>query len=205
MLSDRLLTAAANPPRNQPALWGSLSEKMVQDATNNPYAGDRPAVPAIAPARPTTVEAAFWLLLAAAALVLIRIPVGIWAVNKEEHKSFIENGLGPDNVPIWVGGEISGYVWSGVITAVILAAIAMLSRMGLGWPRIVLVVVVIFTTLNTRVQFFASLVTVYETAWVTLASVLLSLAAAVLLFLKPSNAYFRSTGAYRKGRKLSQA
>ena len=182
-----------------------MSENVSQDTSYNAYAGGQPAAHTPAPSRPKTVETAFWLLMAAAALVLIRIPVGIMAVNTDKHKTYIENGLGPDNVPIWVAGEISGYVVSGIVTAVILAAIALLSRMGLGWARIVLIVVVVFTALNARVQFFASLVTVYETAWVTLASVLLSLAAAVLLFLKPSNNYCTSAGAYRKGRKLSQA
>ncbi|MCQ1954516.1 MULTISPECIES: hypothetical protein [Arthrobacter] len=182
-----------------------MSENVAQDANYNPYAGVQPVAPGNAPARPMTVEMAFWLLLAAAALVLIRIPVGIMAVNKDDHKSEIESFLGPDNVPIWIRNEISDYVWAGVITAVILAAIALLSRMGFGWPRIVLIFVVIFTALNTRVQFFASVIPVYETAWVTLASVLLSLVAAVLLFLAPSGAYFKSMGQYRKGKKAVQA
>lgn len=182
-----------------------MSEKMVQNTNSNPHAGAQSPTRGVTPVRPATVGAAFGLLLAAAALVLLRIPVGMWAVNKDENKSVIEDALGPDNVSVWVAGEISGYVWLGVITAVLLAGIALLARRGLGWPRIVLIVVVIFTALNTRVQFFASLVTVYETAWVTVASVLLSLAATVLLFLKPSNEYFKVTGQYRKGRQLSQA
>ncbi|MCQ1996520.1 hypothetical protein [Arthrobacter sp. zg-Y1171] len=182
-----------------------MTEKIAQDANQNPYAGAQPVAPGNAPARPKTVEMAFWLLLAAAALVLIRIPVGIMAVNKDDHKSEIESFLGPDNVPIWIRNEISDYVWAGVITAVILAAIALLSRMGLGWPRIVLIVVAVLTALNSRVQFFASVIPVYETAWVTLISVLLTLAATVLLFLTPSNHYFKSMGQYRKGKKAVQA
>lgn len=72
-------------------------------------------------------------------------------------------------------------------------------------PQFSTIVVGILAALNTRVQFFASIVAVYETARVTLASVLRSLAAAVLLFLKPSNAYCKSTGQHREGRKLGQA
>ena len=202
MLSVRLPTIAAQP-RNQPTLWGSMSEKTGRDANDNPYAGAQSALPAAAPARPKTVEAAFWLLVAAAALVLSRIPVGVAVVNTDEHRSVIANRLGPDNVIPWMAGEIFGYFGFGLVTAVILAAIAALSYEGHGWSRIVLIVVVIVTALDTRVQFFASLVTVYETAWLALASVLLSLAAAVLLFLKPSNEYCKSAGQYRKGRTIT--
>ncbi|MCC3292177.1 MULTISPECIES: hypothetical protein [unclassified Arthrobacter] len=186
-----------------------MSEQMAQDANYNPYAGVQPATPATAPvaapARPKTVETAFWLLIAAAALVLIRIPVGIAAVNSEKHKEEVGSIFGTANIPWWTSEEISGYVSGGIFTAVILTAIALLSRMGFGWPRIVLILVVISTALNTRVQFFASVVTVYPAAWVTLVSVLLSLAATVLLFLTPSNHYFKSMGQYRKGKKPVKA
>jgi hypothetical protein len=138
-------------------------------------------------------------------LVLVRIAVGIAVVNSAGHKETIGETLGAANIPFWVAEETSGYVWPGIITAVILGAIALLSRMGYGWPRIVLILVTISTALNARVQFFASIITVYETAWVTLVSVLLTLAAVVLLFLAPSGTYFKSMRQYRKGRKLGQA
>lgn len=181
-----------------------MSEKLAQDASHNP-AGVQPTSTKAAPARPKTVETAFWLLVAAAVLVLVRIAVGIAVVNSAGHKETIGETLGTANIPFWVEEQTSGYVWSGIITAVILGAIALLSRMGYGWPRIVLILVTISTALNTRVQFFASIITVYETAWVTLVSVLLTLAAVVLLFLAPSGTYFKSMRQYRKGRKLGQA
>lgn len=182
-----------------------MSEKMGRDAYENPHPGARSGLPAAAPPRPRTVEAAFWLLVAAASLAIIRIPVAVAAANTEKYKSVIANGLGRENVVMWMAGQIFGNVLWGLITAVILAAIAVLSQAGHSWSRIVLIIVVIVTALNARAQFFASPVTVYETAWVTLASVLLSLAAVVLLFLKPSNNYCTSAGQYRTGKKLSQA
>ena len=184
-------------------------ENVSQETGYSSSDGARQAAPAktraLTPARAKTVETAFWLLIAAAVLVLVRIPVGMWAVDKDEHKKAIEDFLGPDNVPIWTGNEVSEYIWAGVITALILTAIAVLSRMGLGWPRIVLIVVAVFTALNARVQFFASVIPVYETAWVTLISVLLTLAATVLLFLKPSNDYFKAIKQHRKGKALNPA
>ncbi|UWX97417.1 hypothetical protein N2K95_01600 [Arthrobacter zhaoxinii] len=188
-----------------------MTENVAQDANQNPYAGAQPAAqtpatPGAAPARPKTVEMAFWLLMAAVALVLIRIPVGIMAVKSEKHKEEIASIFGEANIPWWSSEEISGYVSAGIFTGIILTGIALLSRMGFSWPRIVLIVVVILSAMNTRVQFFASVITVYPAAWVTLVSVLLSLAATVLLFLTPSNHYFKSMGQYRKGKKqLSKA
>ena len=142
--------------------------------------------------RTNTVEIAFWLLLASAAAVLIRIPVGISAVNTDEFKAELEAVFGRNViVPNWIASESSAYVWSGIITAVIFAALAVLVRMRMGWSRYVLIVAAVLTGLNMRVQFTQEPV-ISSAAWVTLASVLLALAATVLLFLPQSRAWFAS-------------
>lgn len=131
--------------------------------------------------------------------------MGISALNTDEFKARLEETFGDYViVPNWIASETSAYVWSGIITAVICAAIAVLVRMGLGWPRFVLIVVTVLTALNLRVQFTQEPV-VTSAAWVTLAAVLLTLAAAVLLFLPQSGAYFKANGQYRKGKALSRA
>lgn len=182
-----------------------MSEKTAQNANHSSNAPGGPGTALAAPARAKTVEIAFWLLLASAAAVLIRIPVAISVLNTDEFKTRLEETFGAYViVPNWIASESSGYVWSGIITAVVLAAIAVLVRMGLGWPRFVLIVVTVLTALNMRVQFTQEPV-VMAAAWVTLAAVLLMLAATVLLFLPQSGAYFKSRGQYRKDRTLSRA
>ncbi|MCC3280428.1 hypothetical protein LJ754_14855 [Arthrobacter sp. zg-Y40] len=182
---------------------------MSQETSYSNSGGFQPATPApakaMAPARAKTVETAFWLLLAAAATVLIRIPVAIVTANQDRYKSQMERSLGPENAEIWANNQIEGFTTAGIITALILIALALLSRMGHGWPRIVLIVVVVLTALNTRVQFSGSLVDVYEVAWVTLVSVVLTLAATVLLFLKPSSDYFKARKQHRKSKAAAQA
>ncbi len=134
---------------------------------------------------------AFWLLIASAAAVLIRIPVGISAINTDEFKAELDAVFGRNViVPNWIASESSAYVWSGIVTALIFAALALLVRMRMGWSRYVLIAATVLTGLNMRVQFTQEPV-VTAAAWVTLASVLLALAAAVLLlFLPQSWAYF---------------
>ncbi|WAP51778.1 hypothetical protein OL239_18955 [Arthrobacter sp. ATA002] len=182
-----------------------MSEKMAQNANQGSSTAGGPVAAPAAPARAKTVGIAFWLLVAAAAAVLIRIPVGISAVNSDEYKAELEAVFGRNViVPNWIASESSAYVWSGIITAAVFAAIAVLIRMGLGWPRFVLVLSVVLTGLNMRVQFTQEPV-VTAAAWVTLASVLLALAAAVLLFLPQSGAYFKSVSRGRKNKLASQA
>ncbi|MCC9205896.1 hypothetical protein LOC60_12710 [Arthrobacter sp. zg-Y769] len=175
------------------------------------YAGGQPATapaPAAAPARPKTVDLAFWLLIASVAFLIIRIPVGLAILNSAGYAAALEANHEGTYFIVDVPGTIEMRTPSMIYPPLLMAAITLLSaifiRKGHNWARILLAV---FAALSLLVAVVMMLVEVPVMAAVlmSLAAAVLTLAATVLVFLTPSGAYFRLMGQYRRGKNLGQA
>ena len=185
-----------------------MSEKTPQDTNYGYTAHPQVSAAGAPPARPTTIEAAFWMLVGAALLLIIRIPAGIAVLNSEEYQAELEAEFEASgyivDVPATVASGTSFLVLAGIVSAAVLLLCAILSRIGQGWPRILLAVVTVLSLLNLRVLATDD-VPVMAMVLLTAGSVLLTLVATVLLFLKPSSGFFKARKQHRQAKALNPA
>ncbi|MET4060130.1 amino acid transporter [Arthrobacter sp. UYP6] len=168
----------------------------------NPY-GQTP--PAEDPARPQQVNMAFWLLIGTAVLGLISLPFTISYMNSPEYLEYLETvsrdlGLQVDSQALAdsVAGSTISTVLGVILGTAVRVGLALLVRAGFNWARIVLTILAVLSLIG--------LIGLFTTGPVvgvlTLVSLVATLAAVVLLYMKPSGEYFTRKKAYRQAKKL---
>lgn len=163
-----------------------------------------PGQPVPAPARPKTVAVAFWLLIAAAAFLILRIPVGVAVLNSAGYAEALqashEGTYFIVDVPGTIAARMPSMIFPPMIMAVITVLAALFIRLGHNWARIVLTV---FTVLSALLAWpmFAVDTPVMPAVLMSLVAVLLTVAATVFLYLAASGAYFKSMKQYRRAGK----
>ena len=164
------------------------------------YAGDQGGTPppAAIPERPKQVEISFWLLIVGLVLSLVTIPIGIAAINSPENRTVLEKQLADQGTAVNLDDALAVATGIVVIIAVLSAAVTILVavfiRKGYNWARIVLTVFAVLSLLNLVNPSAANLTAI--------AASLLTIAATVLLYLKPAPEYFTGMKQYRLSRKF---
>ncbi|GAB3278711.1 hypothetical protein GCM10027449_18940 [Sinomonas notoginsengisoli] len=192
-----------------------------QGAYQGPWPSQMPSgtFPGMSPVggipRPTTITLAFWMLIAAAVLPLATIPAvldwmrlyiqeaareAITASGRRTAGAFAEQFVTVSAPIVWI---------SSIATVAIAVLLALGIRAGMGWVRILLTVMtglslvgylmnaVILTAISVPTAvLFPFPVFVYVTS---AAAALLYLAAAVLMWLRPSSRYFAARRAAKLG------
>jgi len=168
----------------------------------NPYGQ---MAPTQEPARPKEVNLAFWLLIATAVLGLIALPFTISYFNSPEYLDLVEQtardaglSVDPNYLSATIAGATVGAVLGSLFSLAVSVTLAFLVRAGYNWARIVVTVFAAFSLFG-LIGIFAAGPMV---GILTLLSILATVAAVVLLFLKPSNDYFNQKKAYRQARKF---
>lgn len=163
------------------------------------------AAPMEEPARPREVNLAFWLLIATAALGLAALPVTLAFLDSPAYLELVEDtnrALGltvsADELSATVGLAKASTVIGGIIGAAVSVVLAFLVRAGFNWARILVTVFAALSLFGLLGLFDAG----QAAGILTLVSILATIAAAVLLFLKPSNEYFTRKKAFRQARKF---
>jgi hypothetical protein len=214
-----------NQPNNNPGPWNA-PQGPGQQAPQSPPQGVSPypgpqtgqpqgyaypgspygqMAPAEEPARPKQINLAFWFLIGSAVAGLIALPLSIAWMNSPEYLEYLETvarDLGVDVDPTYLSASIASAtatsVVSGIIGLAVRVGLAFLVRAGFNWARIV---ITIFAVLS-----LFSLIGLFVTGPVVgvlnLAAIAATIAAVVLLFMKPSSEYFARKKAYRQAQKF---
>ncbi|MSR98584.1 hypothetical protein [Arthrobacter sp. BL-252-APC-1A] len=169
----------------------------------NAYSSNQaPAAPP-APVRPKQVDLGFWLLIAAAVVSVISIPVTLSWMNSSEFKEMLAE---TSTTPI-SGSEMDAIIavtaaitiFFSAISVVIALLVAFFIRKGHNWARIVATV---FAALGAFGLINLSTAGALMTL-LTVLSILLPIVAVVMLWMKPSTEYFNASKAFRQFRKYN--
>lgn len=168
-----------NQPYGQPQ-YGQNQPQYGQPQYGG-YPGLGPEKPAGPVALPKEVNLAFWLIIGAGILGLIGIPFNIAAAKEAADSQLPASGanITPEEFNTMLTAVVVVFA---VVGAALYALIAVFVRKGANWARIVATVFAVISLTN----LFGGLV-------ITVLQVLLGMAAVVLLYLKPSNEYFRAS------------
>ena len=192
--------AQGAPMQGQGAGWPGQGAPM--QGQGAPW--QAPGQPMPAPARPKTIAVAFWLLIAAAAFLIIRIPVGVAVLNSAGYAEALQASHEGTYFIVDVPGTIAARMSSMIFPPMIMAAITVLAalfiRLGHNWARIVLTVFAVLSALLMWPMFSVD-TPVMPAVLMSLAAALLTVAATVFLYLAPSGAYFKSMKQYRRAGK----
>lgn len=149
-------------------------------------------------ARPSTVNTAFFLYLAVAVLGLLGVLVALASVGAA--RAQVERQLAAQGQSLPAGtldgilaASIGIGIGVGVISAALYVLFAFFMRRGANWARIVLTVLSAFGIVGGLL----GLGNIAQTFGLGLIQLLLLIAAVVLMYLRPSMAYFRGVGASR--------
>ncbi|MGW9402934.1 hypothetical protein ACWGQ2_03080 [Arthrobacter sp. NPDC055585] len=169
----------------------------------NAYAGNQPAAAPPAPVRPKQVDLGFWLLIAAAVVSVISIPVTIaWMDSTEFRDTIMSTSTGAiseSDVDAVIAITAVTTIFFAAVSIAIALLVALFIRKGHNWARIVATV---FAALGifglTNLTMAGGLMAV-----LTVLSVLLPIVAVVMLWMKPSTEYFNGAKAYRQFKKYN--
>ena len=169
----------------------------------NAYAGNQPAAAPPAPVRPKQVDLGFWLLIAAAVVSAISIPVTISWMNSDGFKDMLAEtstvAISASEMDAIVAISAATTVFFSVVSLAVALLVALFIRKGYNWARIV---ATIFAALG--LFGLANLTTAGALmAVLTVLTVLLPVAAVVILWMKPSTEYFNGAKAYRQFKKYN--
>ncbi|MFZ3453706.1 hypothetical protein [Arthrobacter sp. 7Tela_A1] len=160
--------------------------------------GQTPAAPP-APVRPKQVDLGFWLLIAAAALSVISIPVGLaWLNSTDYQDQVLGTGITQSDLDAIISITIVTTIFFAVISIAISLLVALFIRKGHNWARIVATVFAVLGLINLTGAGAGGLVAV-----TTILGVLLPVAAVILLWMKPSTEFFNASKAYRQFKKFN--
>ena len=142
------------------------------------------------PVVPSSVNAAFWLYIAGAAVGLVSVAVGVVVGIQRIQSGQLAGQVIPPgtdvspsvlNTALTVGVALAGAV--GLLSVVAYVVFALLMRRGANWARIVL-------TVLSAIALVSGLVGLLGFNLLNLLVSVLVVIAAVLLWQRPSNAYF---------------
>jgi hypothetical protein len=157
------------------------------------------------PVRPKQVNMGFWLLIGSAILGLLTLPFAISFMNSPE---FIDNLQGVAReadveldsafISTAIAGSTFSTVLSGIFALAVSVGLAFLVRAGFNWARILVTIFAAFSLFGIFDLFFTGPIA----GVLTLAQILVTVGAVVLLFMKPSNEYFARKKAFRQAQKF---
>lgn len=169
----------------------------------NAYSSNQPAAAPPAPVRPKQVDLGFWLLIAAAVVSVISIPVSIAYLNSAEfEEAFLSTGaanVSASDLDAIIAITAATTVFFAAISVAIAVLVALFIRKGHNWARIVATVFAglgLFGLANLTMA--GALMAV-----LTVLSILLPIAAVILLWMKPSTEYFNAAKAFRQFKKYN--
>ncbi|WP_223692848.1 hypothetical protein [Leifsonia poae] len=159
-----------------------------------------PNAPVAAPSsRPSLVNTAFWLFIAAAVLSVISGIVTIASVGSTRQQIIDQlqktSGLKTNGLSIeqLADASIAGVTALSIVTlifwALVFVLFAYFMRRGANWARIVLTVLTVLSLINIPWGFFAGAL-----------QVIAAIVATILMWLKPSSAYFAAVKASKAPR-----
>ena len=169
----------------------------------NAYASNQaPAAPP-APVRPKQVDLGFWLLIAAAVVSVISIPVTISWMNSDGFRDMLAEtsttAISASDMDAIIAVSATTTVFFSVVSLAIALLVALFIRKGHNWARIVATVFAalgLFGMVNLANA--GALIAV-----LTVLGVVLPIAAVIALWMKPSTEYFNAAKAYRQFRKYN--
>ena len=169
----------------------------------NAYASNQAAAAPPAPVRPKQVDMGFWLLIAAAVVSIISIPVSFaWMNSVEFEESIVQNStvaISASEMDAIIAITVATTVFIAAISLAVALLVALFIRKGHNWARIVATVFAALGLLGlTNLATGGALLAV-----LTVLSVLLPVAAVIMLWMKPSTEYFNSAKAYRQFKKYN--
>lgn len=157
------------------------------------------------PTRPKQVNTGFWLLVTSAVLGLISLPFAISFMNSPEFIDKLQETARNANVEIdssYISAAIAGGTFSTVLSGIFALAVslglAFLVRAGFNWARILVTIFAAFSLFGVFNLFFTGPIA----GVLTLAQILVTVGAVVLLFMKPSNEYFARKKEFRQAQKF---
>jgi hypothetical protein len=189
--------APARPPQpgysNYPGPGGQPQGYAYQ---GSPY-GQMPQ--AEDPARPKQVNMGFWLLVGSAVLGLLTLPFAISFIDNLQGVAREANvELDSAFISTAIAGSTFSTVLSGIFALAVSVGLAFLVRAGFNWARILVTIFAAFSLFGIFDLFFTGPIA----GVLTLAQILVTVGAVVLLFMKPSNEYFARKKAYRQAQKF---
>lgn len=169
----------------------------------NAYAGNQPAAAPPAPVRPKQVDLGFWLLIAAAVVSVISIPVTISWMNSDGFRDMLAEtstvAISASEMDAIIAISATTTVFFAVISLAVALLVALFIRKGHNWARIVATVFAALGLLGlTNLAMAGGLMVL-----LTVLSVLLPIVAVVMLWMKPSTEYFNGAKAYRQFKKYN--
>jgi ABC-type multidrug transport system fused ATPase/permease subunit len=157
------------------------------------------------PARPKQVNMGFWLLVGSAILGLLTLPFAISFMNSPEFIDNLQGVAREANVELdsafistAIAGSTFSTVLSGIFALAVSVGLAFLVRAGFNWARILVTIFAAFSLFGIFDLFFTGPIA----GVLTLAQILVTVGAVVLLFMKPSSEYFARKKAYRQAQKF---
>lgn len=169
----------------------------------NAYAGNQPAAAPPAPVRPKQVDLGFWLLIAAAVVSAISIPVTISWMNSDGFKDMLAEtstvAISASEMDAIVAISAATTVFFSVVSLAVALLVALFIRKGYNWARIVATVFAVLGLFG-----LANLTTAGSLmAVLTVLGIVLPVAAVIMLWMKPSTEYFNGSKAYRQFKKYN--
>ncbi|MBD8045104.1 hypothetical protein H9638_14925 [Arthrobacter sp. Sa2BUA2] len=160
----------------------------------NAYSSNQAPSAPPAPVRPQQVDLGFWLLIAAAVLSVISIPVGMAWLNSSGYKeSMVGAGISAEQLDALIAATVVTTLFFAVISVAISVLVALFIRKGHNWARIVATVFAALSLFNLTGLAAGGLMAI-----TTGLGVLLPVTAVVLLWMKPATEYFQAAKAYRQ-------
>jgi len=169
----------------------------------NAYASNQAAAAPPAPVRPKQVDLGFWLLIAAAVVSVISIPVTLSWMNSDGFRDMLSDtstvAISASELDAIIAVSAATTIFFAVVSIAIALLVALFIRKGHNWARIVATVFAALglfglVNLSTGGALLAVL---------TVLSVLLPVVAVVMLWMKPSTEYFNGAKAYRQFKKYN--
>ena len=169
----------------------------------NAYAGNQPAAAPAAPVRPKQVDLGFWLLIAAAVVSAISIPVTLSWMNSDNFRnSLVETSavaISASELDAIIAFSTALSIFFAVVSIAVAVLVALFVRKGYNWARIVATVFAVLGLFG-----LANLTTAGSLmAVLTVLGILLPVAAVIMLWMKPSTEYFNGSKAYRQFKKYN--
>ncbi len=177
-------------PAGEPVPDGSLNLPTYPPYPAYPGPGRQPAIPVSRVRPPGSVIAAFWIILAQVVLSLVGVALlftdsGADTLRTELEKRDLPDGMTVDQLVNLARGVAAGVV---VLVAVLVVFFAVKMRGGRNWARVTLTVLSALLVVSTLSG---------ARSGVGLVGLVIAIVAIVLMYLAPSNSYFRAATGQR--------
>jgi hypothetical protein len=150
-----------------------------------------------APTAPRPVTVGFWLYLAAAALSVVSLIIGLSAIggSRDTLRQQLSNQgqqVSEDTLNAFIAAGIAVSIIFAVVWVVLFVLFAFFMKKGANWARIVLTIITVLSLLNIASGYGVGAV-----------QVLAAVIATVLIWLRPASSYFNAVKARKAALRLS--